>query len=105
VDGDGNPNALGKKYERLLALNTAAKLQLPPPGAQGYTKACEAFDKREIESVIAGIFGFDELRRLADSMPAESLSALLVRQLLELDPHISYVARAAFLKIHGSIDL
>jgi hypothetical protein len=88
---DGSPNTLGRKYERLIELNTATAELLPPKDAyELYIPAARDFDRTDLTAAMSDILTGPP----DDSDHADTLLALITTALASADPHLTPLLRA-----------
>jgi hypothetical protein len=106
VDARGEPNALGRKYERLVEVNEATRQRLPKKGT-GEFFAALPHDTAELQSALDDVVGGDV------DWPAEgpaivagdSLLALLLREIVTLGPSADVLARSCGIAIQVTATL
>jgi hypothetical protein len=90
TDPDGTPNALGRKYEQLVAVNLAAAEALPSrDDAHAYYPAARDFDPTDLLAAMSAI-----LTGTADHAEGDSILGLINAALATGSAHLTALIRA-----------
>jgi hypothetical protein len=99
---DGSPNALGRKYERLVEANRAAAQLLPPKDAyEQYFPAARDFDRTDLTAAMSDILTGPR----DDPSHTDSLLALITTALTTADPHLTPLLRAFGYALHAEVTM
>ncbi len=107
IGEDGNPNALGLRYEALIEANVEAARALPEKGSIEYYTAARDFDNSTLQSALDSVVGrrMDFPSNGRPSVEDDGLLGLAFAAIARVDPAASALLRAAgcAVKIDGTI--